>query len=154
MTKKERQQLILQVIEQSEIDTQEELAMRVNELGAKATQATVSRDIKELNLVKVNGKTKKFKYSKVNLSDSTISERSLQIVREAVISVEDANNLVVLKTISGNAMSVATIIDKHFFETTILGTIAGDDTLLIITKTSKEATFLTKKFLNLIEKNA
>ena len=153
MNKKERQQIILKAIEEREIDTQEELASIINGYGANATQVTVSRDINELNLVKIAGKVKKYRYAKTVIEDEEQVLNNLGFYREAVISVEDACNLVVVKTLAGSANAVAVIIDKMRIKEFIVGSVAGDDTLIIVTKHNKNAQFLAKKLKELKVKN-
>ena len=144
MTKKQRLNEILNLIDLYEIDTQEELTDRLNSLGYNVSQATVSRDINELNLIKkASGIEKKYRYAKPNVKGSEIPEKIISLYKHVVISVSSANNLIVIKTLGGNAGSAGMAIDAmHFPE--ILGTIAGDDTLLIVTKTNADAETIVK----------
>ena len=153
MNKKERQNLILQIIETHEVERQEELVNLINERGAKATQATISRDICELNLVKVAGKEKRYKYQKVISGSVSVNKRNLTFFKESVVSIEEAGNLIVIKTLSGNANAVATVVDGLNFDN-ILGSVAGDDTLLVITKTVKDAHFILQRMRDLVKKDA
>lgn len=143
MTKKERLSIITSLIENEEISTQEELTERLNELGYNVSQSTVSRDINHLNLIKIEGTNKRFKYVKTDIVSQKISPQRLEFLRHIISSVDCANNLVVIKTLAGNANSVGIAIDEmHFPE--ILGTVAGDDTLLIIARTTSDAEVLVK----------
>lgn len=143
MTKKERLSLILNLIEEKEIGTQEELTAELNGRGLNVSQATVSRDINDLALVKVEGITKKVRYSAPAKATSEISQSFIDIFRHATESVVAANNLIVIKTMAGNANSVAMVIDKlHIKE--VLGTVAGDDTLLIVAKNNADAEKIVK----------
>ena len=147
MTKKERLKFILQLIDEREIGTQEELTAALNDAGLNVSQATVSRDINELALIKTVGMSKKTRYAKPAASVADIPQNLLDIYKHVTESVAAANNLIVIKTISGNANSVAMVIDKlHIPE--ILGTVAGDDTLLIVAKTNSDAEKIVKTLKN------
>ena len=144
MTKKQRLNEILSLITDYEIGTQEELTDKLNALGYNVSQATVSRDINELNLIKKQtGLQKKYKYSIASVSGEEIPEKIITLYKNVTLSVSAANNLIVIKTLGGNAGTAGMAIDAmHFPE--ILGTIAGDDTLLIITKTNSDAETIVK----------
>lgn len=144
MTKKERQRFILELVREEEIDTQEELTEKLNARGVKVTQATVSRDINDLNLVKVGGKSKKFKYAQIALHSAALSEKNINHFKEIVESMTCANNLILVKTISGNANAAGMIVDKIHIPQ-VLGSIAGDDTLLIVTKSNHDAEVMIKR---------
>ncbi len=143
MTKSERLNIIKKIIVEFEISTQEELTNKLLELGYKASQATVSRDIKDLNLIKVNGKTKKSIYVLPKIENNFVSPKIMELFRQVTTSIEVANNLIVIKTLAGNAGTAGMAID-HMGINNILGTIAGDDTLLIVTKTEKDAKIIEK----------
>lgn len=134
MSKLTRQQLILQLIENGNVASQEDLRRGLARHGQKVTQATLSRDIHELGIVKtVNG------YARPG--DATL-EAALpateRLVREFVLSVREAQNQLVLKTSVGSAQPVAAALDGEGFDE-VLGTIAGDDTILIICENSRDA---------------
>ncbi len=144
MSKKNRLLAIEKLITEYEIDTQEELTSKLLEMGYNVSQSTVSRDINELNLIKVNGNLKKYKYVK---TDSEIVELSSQIIslfKQVTLSVACANNLIVIKTLAGNASSAGMAFDEMRFSQ-VLGTVAGDDTLLVIAKTNADAEIILKK---------
>ena len=150
MSRSTRQSKILDIIANKDIDTQEELTERLNNEGYKISQATISRDIKELGLVKTLSSNNKYKYTSVKSKDIRVSEKHLNVFREAVITIVSANNLVIVKTLSGSANAVGMVIDQlHFPE--MLGSVAGDDTLLIIGKSNEDAYILNQKLLGIIE---
>ena len=143
MTKKDRLNKILSLIELYEIDTQEELTDKLNELGYDVSQATVSRDINELNLIKTSGNLKKFRYTKATVTNLEIPEKLVNLYKHVVLSLSCVNNLIVIKTLAGNAGSAGMVVDAMHF-TEVLGTIAGDDTLLVIAKTNSDAETIVK----------
>ena len=143
MAKKQRLNDIINLITKYEVSTQEELTELLIDLGYKVSQSTVSRDINDLNLIKIEGKEKKFKYAKPEINNDKSSPQMLGLLKQIVISIECANNLIVIKTLAGHAGSAGTAIDGMHFNQ-ILGTIAGDDTLLIVAKTNSDAEFLVK----------
>lgn len=143
MTKKQRLEKILSLIEEEEFSTQEELTDKLNELGYNVSQATVSRDINELNLKKDAGKSRKVKYVKQLKVQPQVSDKIIDLYKNIALSVTSANNLVIIRTLIGNGNSAGVAIDAMHFPQ-ILGTVAGDDTLLIVTKTEKDAESLVK----------
>lgn len=139
MSKKSRQSKIVEIISTSEIDTQEELAKVLNSCGFNVTQATVSRDIKELGLIKVNGVKRKHKYAVTNYqTDSTHDDKFLNIFKNCVVNISLAQNLVLVKTFSGNGNSAGILVDRLQIKE-VVGSIAGDDTLLIVTHSERDA---------------
>jgi len=143
MTKKQRLEKILSLIEEEEFSTQEELTDKLNELGYNVSQATVSRDINELNLKKDAGKSRKVKYVKQLKVQPQVSDKIIDLYKNIALSVTSANNLVIIRTLIGNGNSAGVAIDAMHFPQ-ILGTVAGDDTLLIVTKNEKDAESLVK----------
>ena len=143
MSKTVRQNKIIELISTKEVETQEELVALLNGLNFNVTQATVSRDIKELNLVKVEGINKKYKYSKIDINNQNISPQIINLFKQIVTSIECANNIIVVKTLSGNASAAGMAIDQMHFSQ-ILGTVAGDDTVLIVAKSSSDAEVVIK----------
>ncbi|MFZ5626856.1 MAG: arginine repressor [Bacillota bacterium] len=134
-----RQRLILDIIEEKAIETQEELAEELRARGIEVTQATVSRDIKELRLVKIPTGDGTYRYGLPR--DSVIEhseERMRRIFLDSVAHIDHCDNLIVIKTLPGTAQAVASTIDGAQWEE-IMGTVAGDDTILVIVK-PKEAT--------------
>ena len=147
--KNKRQIEILRIISEQEIETQEEILNQLSERGYTATQATVSRDIKELNLVKVNGQKKKTKYAQLTGKTLTIPEQLLPVFAHGFVSADYANNLVIVKTLPGMAQAVASAIDSLELSET-LGTIAGDDALLMVCRTEEYAATVVDMLKNLV----
>lgn len=143
MTKKERLSAILNAITEYEISTQEELTDCLQKKGFDVSQATVSRDINELNLIKVEGKVKKFKYFKPEIKSGESLQKLIDLLKQVTISVDSTNNLIVLKTLSGNAGTAGMVVD-HMNLVGVMGTISGDDTLLIIAKSNSDAEIIKK----------
>ncbi|MFR1519097.1 MAG: arginine repressor [Clostridia bacterium] len=136
--KNKRQNAILEIISAQEVETQEELIEMLAGRGFPVTQATVSRDIKELKLVKVGGKNHKTKYAPLAGQALTIPEQLMPVFAHGFVSADHANNLVIVKTLPGMAQAVASAIDSLKLSET-LGTIAGDDALLIVCRTGDYA---------------
>ena len=146
--KQKRQLRIIEIINHNEIETQEELAEKLREEGFAVTQATVSRDIRELNLTKAASKGGRQKYALIS-SATQNSDKYVRMLKDALISMEVAGNLLVLKTVSGMAMAAAAALDAmHFSE--IVGSIAGDDTIMAATHTTGDATQLKSKINEMI----
>lgn len=137
--KNDRQSMILEIISQENIETQEQLLSRLQERGITSTQATISRDIKELRLIKIASSNGGYKYSIAESEqDSGFVPRVRNIFRECVIKVDVAQNLVVIKTITGMANAAAFALDTMKISE-IVGTIAGDDNVLIILRDNESA---------------
>ncbi len=136
MYRNARQQKILELIASMEIDTQEELCNELNKLNFNVTQATISRDIKELRLYKIAGDAKKYKYAYIENSDNTVQDKMLTLFRECVVSIKYANNIIMIKTMRGNGGTSCVFIDSLELEE-IIGTIAGDDNVLIVVDTNE-----------------
>lgn len=134
----------MELIENYQIETQEELAEKLKEHGMDVTQATVSRDIKELRLIKVMVDDEHYKYASIAHSESTITNRLLTIFTESFVSCDYANNIVVVKTLPGMAQASASAVDTLKW-TEIVGTIAGDDTIMIVCRAEKIAEELVNK---------
>ena len=135
----QRQAAIIDLISNHEIDSQEELTARLREMGFHSTQATISRDIKELRLIKIASSNGGYKYSIAESEqDSGFVPRVRNIFRECVIKVDVAQNLVVIKTITGMANAAAFALDTMKIGE-IVGTIAGDDNVLIILRDNDSA---------------
>ncbi len=138
-----RHAAILRIISEREIETQDDLIAKLKENGFDVTQATVSRDIKQLGLVKTAGDEGKYRYSAPHPSSSGSDSKFKNILSEAIISSESAENMVVVKTYSGMANAAAASIDALASDR-ILGSIAGDDTILIVTKNDEAAEEFSK----------
>lgn len=130
MRKYARQSKILELIEANEIETQEELAEFLQKTGTKVTQATVSRDIRELQLVKVATKDGKYKYAVMDSNTEGTADRLIKILKNSLLSVSTAGQLIIIKTIPGAAQICASAIDNIVTDG-IIGSIAGDDTIFV-----------------------
>lgn len=146
--KLERHSKIVELIGKFEIETQEELAERLNEAGYNVTQATVSRDIRELKLTKVQSAPGKQRYVVLQAQDS-FSDKFIRILRDGFLSMDMAQNILVIKTASGMAMAVAAALDAiHFHE--IVGCIAGDDTIMCAVRSADDTILVMEKLRKLI----
>ncbi len=140
---------ILDIIENNVIETQDELAEKLRELGMDVTQATISRDIKELRLVKVLTPDGKYRYSAMHSDTGNMNDRLLVIIKEAYVSCDYANNILVIKTLPGMAQAVAATIDALGWND-IVGTIAGDDTIMVVCRAEKIAEDLMDKITRMV----
>ena len=147
--KKNRHEAILSLIAQQDIGTQEELMQNLNELGYKVTQATVSRDIKYLKLIKTPVASGQYKYSYVNNEAEDFSGKYYSILSHSVTSVDYAGNMAVVKCYAGMANAACAAMDNLEIEN-IVGTLAGDDTIFVITKSEADAKALTEMLSALI----
>ncbi len=136
--KNKRQEAIVEIISNQDIETQEVLLDKLHEKGFEVTQATISRDIRELEIIKVVSKNGIYKYAIRTTDDQRPNAKYMNIMRETVVSIDYANNLVVIKTFSGMAQAAAAAIDA-LFGSEILGTIAGDDTIFVATHNTNSA---------------
>ena len=130
MQRAKRQQKILEIIASKEIDTQEELCDELNKSNFRVTQATISRDVKELKLYKVAGVQKKYRYASLDVDDG-VNNRMTSLYKGCVRSINSANNLILVKTMRGNGSTVGVFVDSLKINE-IIGSVAGDDTLLIV----------------------
>lgn len=144
MNKKDRLSAIEKLIANYEIDTQEELTEKLIDLGFNVSQSTVSRDINKLNLIKSSGVLKKTKYVKADAVTGELSPQIVSLFKQVTISVTAANNLLVIKTLSGNASSAGMAFDEMKFPQ-VLGTVAGDDTVIVVAKTNADAEIILKR---------
>ena len=141
--KLERHSKIVELIGKYEIETQEELAERLKQAGYKVTQATVSRDIRELKLTKVQSENGRQRYM-VMQNQTAFSDKYIRILKDGYVSMDMAQNILVIKTVSGMAMAVAAALDEiHFHE--IVGCIAGDDTIMCACKSTELAEGVMEK---------
>ena len=145
MHRNSRQAAILEIIAEKDIETQEELCEELLKKNFNVTQATISRDIKDLKLYKVTGTTKKYKYAFIESEGDAISTKMRNLFRECVQGVSCANNLIIIKTLRGNGSTAGTFIDSLQLKE-VVGTVAGDDTLLVVTDTNENAETLLNKF--------
>ncbi len=148
--KSARHALILELIDKYDIETQDDLALKLKEQGVSVTQATVSRDIKELRLIKVLSDNGAYKYATVGKAESGLKNKFRQIFSQAVISITLAGNLVIIKTLSGTAGGASEAIDSFKWDE-IAGTLAGDNTIFVAVKDVKTAPDLIKRFHSMLK---
>lgn len=148
--KKNRHQKIKELVEQYEIETQEELADRLAKAGYAVTQATVSRDIRELKLSKIPMGDGRQKYAVVSHSDHYLGEKYIRVLRDGFVSMDMAQNILVVKTVSGMAMAVAAALDAMKLKE-IVGSIAGDDTIMMAVRTVEDTEIVMDKIRNVLE---
>ena len=138
-----------EIITKNEIETQDELVRQFNEQGYNVTQATISRDIKELQLVKVPTEKGTYKYSLPIKSTGNPSEKLSRSLMDNLVTIDQANCFIVLKTLPGNAQSVGALIDQLDWEN-MMGTICGDDTCLIICRSEESRAAVYERFMEMI----
>ena len=144
MLRTARHAKILEIISEKEIETQEELCAELNARNYVVTQATISRDIRDLHLFKVAGTEKKYRYSYINEDESEVSPKMRNLFRDCVVGVDYAQNLVVIKTLTGNGANAGIVIDKLNYDE-VIGSVAGDDTLLVVCKDTDAAKGVAEK---------
>ena len=140
---------ILELIENYDIETQEELAQKLCDEGYIVTQATVSRDIREMKLTKIATEKGRQKYAVISGNDTEITERLTRVFREAVVKMDYAQNMIVVKTLEGMGMAVEVALD-NMQNSEILGTIAGDDTVFCVVRTHNQAAAIIEKLYRII----
>ncbi|NEU29589.1 transcriptional regulator ArgR [bacterium LRH843] len=149
MNKGQRHIKIRELIANNEIETQDELVERLRQSGANITQATVSRDIKELHLIKVPLQDGRYKYSLPADQRFNPLQKLKRALQDSFVSIDDADNLVVMKTLPGNGNAIAVLIDNLDWKE-IIGTICGDDTILIICKNKEDGLQIKDRFLDML----
>lgn len=148
--KKERLGRIIEIIESRNVETQEELAVLLKEEGFDVTQATVSRDIRELKLSKVPTGDGRQKYVALGTDDSHLGDKYIRVLKEGFVSMDMAQNILVIKTVSGMAMAVAAALDAmHMHE--IVGCIAGDDTIMCAIRSVDDTVAVMNRLKKLVE---
>ena len=147
--KKNRHDKIIELVNSHEIETQEQLASLLKKEGYDVTQATVSRDIRQLKLTKqvIDGGRQKYVFATAD--PKAMRQKYIDVLKAGYASIDVAGNLMVLKTVTGMAMALATAIDALDVEG-VVGCVAGDDTIFIAVKSNEEAVELTKKFLKAV----
>ena len=146
----QRHAKIVELINKYDIDTQEELARRLKEAGFRVTQATVSRDIRELRLTKIAVNGGKQKYMVMNNQSSELDEKYLRILREGFLSMDMAQNILVIRTVSGMAMAVAAAMDALNWKQ-IAGCIAGDDTIMCAIRSVDDTLLVMDKIQKILD---
>lgn len=148
--KTRRQTKILELIKKYEIETQEDLSAYLEQEGYQVTQATVSRDIRELKLTKVSLTNGRQKYVALLETNEDLSQKYERIFRDGFISMDIAQNILVIKTVSGMAMAVAAALDAlQLYE--VVGTIAGDDTIMCAVRSTEDAIAVIEKLRKFVE---
>ena len=146
-----RQEEILEIIENNEIETQEELANRLRERGYKVTQATVSRDIKELRLIKISGRQSTYCYARPGRHEAVTNDRMIRLLSDSTVEIDYAGQMVVVKTLSGSANVAAEAIDNMNWKE-VLGTIAGDNTIFVAVRSESDAAEIASRIRKLAGK--
>ena len=149
--KRRRHEKIIELTEKYDIETQDELADRLVREGFQVTQATVSRDIRELKLSKVPGREGRQKYVLLNRQEHQMAEKYEGILREAFVSMDCAQNILVIKTVSGMAMAVGAALDNIGWKE-IVGCIAGDDTLMCVIRTAEDTVTVMTELEKIVRK--
>lgn len=147
--KSKRHNKIIDIINSRDIETQEELADALRSTGYEVTQATVSRDIKLLKLVKVQGENGKYKYIAPTKEEKDINDKLYSILKNASVSAEKVDKFVVVKTLTGAASAVAEAIDS-LYSGEVAGTIAGDNTIFVLVRSDEKAVELISKIRKII----
>ena len=150
MKEKQRHSKIIELVKNNYIETQEELTALLRSEGFMVTQATVSRDIRELKLTKVPGENNGQRYSIQITEEENVKERLLNVFRQGVIRIDFAGNMTVIKTLDGLAMAVGASVDAMGFNE-VVGSIAGDDVIICIVKTEETAVALMNKLNAIME---
>ena len=147
--KTRRQAKILELIQRNDVETQEELSAYLVREGFQVTQATVSRDIRELKLTKIAMDNGKQKYAVITDADSGMMEKYARVLREGFISMDLAKNIVVIKTVSGMAGAVCAAIDAMKFQE-MVGSIAGDDTIMCANRSVDDTLIVMEKIRKIV----
>lgn len=142
--KKQRQKAVTELIEKYDIETQEELAAYLRKAGFNVTQATVSRDIRELKLTKISTGSGRQKYIVIKNEDTRLGDKYIRVLRDGFVSMNKAQNILVIKTVQGMAMAVAAAVDAMKLSE-IVGCIAGDDTIMAAIKSADEVDIVMEK---------
>lgn len=148
--KTNRQSKIIEIIQKNDVETQEELSVFLEQEGFRVTQATVSRDIRELKLTKIPISSGKQKYAVIGDSGEAMAQKYERVLREAFISVDMAQNILVIKTVAGMANAVCAAIDAMNMKE-IVGSVAGDDTIMCAVRTVDDTLLLMKKIRKIVE---
>jgi transcriptional regulator of arginine metabolism len=149
MNKGQRHIKILEAIEKHELETQDDIVTFLRNGGYDVTQATVSRDIKELSLVKVPMHDGRYKYSVPSEQRFNPLSRLKRALSDSFVRLDEAENLIVVKTLPGNAHAIGVLLDNVEWEG-LVGTICGDDTILMICRTKEASSVTAKRFLDML----
>ncbi|MBR3602200.1 MAG: arginine repressor [Lachnospiraceae bacterium] len=148
--KSNRHQKIVELVDKYEIETQEELADRLRKEGFQVTQATVSRDIRALKLSKVSCGKGRQKYVVLKQEETHLSAKYIRVLKDGFVSMDKAQNILVIKTVSGMAMAVAAAIDAMEMEE-VVGSIAGDDTIMAALRTNEDTQSVMNKIAEMLK---
>lgn len=148
--KTNRQSKIIEIIQKNEVETQDELSALLEKDGFRVTQATVSRDIRELKLTKIPTAGGRQKYAVITDAPENLSKRYERVLREGFLSMDMAQNILVIKTVSGMASAVCAAIDAMKMRE-IVGSIAGDDTIMCAIRTVDDTYAVMKKIRRIVE---
>ncbi len=148
--KTNRQSKIIEIIQKNEVETQDELSALLEKDGFRVTQATVSRDIRELKLTKIPTASGRQKYAVITDAPENISKKYERVLREGFLSMDMAQNILVIKTVSGMASAVCAAIDAMKMRE-IVGSIAGDDTIMCAIRTVDDTYAVMKKIRRIVE---
>ena len=140
---------IVELVNKYDIETQEELADRLREEGFQVTQATVSRDIRDLKLTKVATDDGRQKYVVLKATENALRDKYIRILKDGFVSMDMAMNILVIKTVSGMAMAVAAAIDEMRWQE-VVGCIAGDDTIMCAVRTIEDTAVVMEKIRKIV----
>ena len=147
--KSKRQNKIIEIISNNNVETQDDLVQLLNEAGFQVTQATISRDIKELHLIKIQADSGIYKYSVNEKKDKNDMGVLMRIFKDTVLSIEAAGSIVVIRTLTGSANAAAEVVDGlHLPE--IVGSIAGDNTIFVAVRNTDAAAALVSRFRQML----
>ena len=147
--KGKRHAKVVELINKHNIEAQEELAERLNQEGFQVTQATVSRDIRDLKLTKVPTEGGRQKYTILKTPETAMSEKYMRVLKDGYVSIDMAQNILVIKTVSGMAMAVAAAIDAMNWNE-VVGCIAGDDTIMCAIRTTDDTVNVMDKIRKIV----
>lgn len=147
--KAKRQALIREIVEKQNVQTQEELAEALRAQGMLVTQATVSRDIKEMHLLKVLSEDGSYRYATMEKGEQGSNDRLIRMLSDSVLEMNSANNLIVIRTLPGSAHVAGEAVDSLKWPE-IIGTIAGDNTILVIVRANEDVEYVIRRFRDII----
>ena len=151
--KTNRQSKIIEIIQKNEVETQDELSALLEKDGFRVTQATVSRDIRELKLTKIPTASGRQKYAVITDAPENLSKKYERVLREGFLSMDMAQNILVIKTVAGMAMAVAAAVDAMKWNE-IVGSIAGDDTIMCAIRTVEDTAVVMENIRKLVSRKA
>ncbi len=147
MRKKERQRLIQKMLREHEIKKQEDFVNILAEMDVKVTQATISRDIKEMQLIKVPIEGNEYRYSMPAISQHDLALKVIKLLKDSFVSIDQMDKFVVIHTIPGNAPALGNLLEKTY-EETIFTVISNDNKVMLITRQEEKAVWLKTEILN------